>query len=94
MSTALKWSDYEAENYSQESNALSHFKAALINTVVDTRNERGLTQRQLAELTGIKQPVIARFERNQTDPQLSTVIKILFALGKTMEVVALPESQN
>jgi len=38
-------------------------------------------------MSGIKQPVISRMEKGVTDPQLSTVLKILNSLGKTLQVV-------
>jgi len=40
-------------------------------------------------LSGVKQPVIARLEKGQTDPQLTTVMKILAPLGKTIAIVPL-----
>ena len=48
------------------------------------RHEKGLSQRKLEELSGVKQPVIARMENGTNSPQLDTVLKILGALGKTL----------
>ena len=44
------------------------------------RIEAGLTQRQLAKLIGISQAHIAKIEKENVDPRLSTVNKILQAL--------------
>lgn len=49
--------------------------------------ENGITQKQLEVMSGIKQPVISRMEKGMTDPQLSTVLKILNSLGKTIKIV-------
>lgn len=44
------------------------------------RVEAGLTQRQLAELVGVSQAHIAKIEKENVDPRLSTVNKILEVL--------------
>jgi len=44
------------------------------------RVEAGLTQRQLAELIGVSQAHIAKIEKENVDPRLSTVNKILRVL--------------
>ena len=47
---------------------------------------RGISQRKLEELSGVKQPVIARMENGTNSPQLDTVLKVLAALGKTLYI--------
>lgn len=59
----------------------------LIDELVRARNEQGISQKKLEELSGVKQPVIARMETGKTSPQVSTLIKILKPLGKTLAVV-------
>lgn len=61
----------------------------LVAEVIRLRQEQGLTQKQLEELSGVKQPIIARMETGANIPQLSTVIKLLAPLGKTLAVVPL-----
>jgi predicted transcriptional regulator len=61
----------------------------LVAEVIRLRQEQGLTQKQLEELSGVKQPIIARMETGANIPQLSTVIKLLVPLGKTLAVVPL-----
>lgn len=56
-------------------------RAQIISRIVEARREQGLSQRDLADETGIKQPVIARHEAGDTDPRLSTVSRICSALG-------------
>jgi len=46
------------------------------------RIERGLSQTELARLTGISQAHVAKIERGRVDPRLSTVNRILFVLSK------------
>jgi ribosome-binding protein aMBF1 (putative translation factor) len=44
--------------------------------IVRYRADRGLTQTQLAQLVGMKQPVIARLERGEQPPSLATLAKV------------------
>ncbi len=49
-------------------------------TLKRLRAEAGLTQRQLAKLVGVSQAHIAKIEKENVDPRLSTVNKILQVL--------------
>jgi DNA-binding XRE family transcriptional regulator len=69
--------------------AESNLRVALIGELVKARQEKGITQKQLEELSGVKQPVIARMEKGITSPQLDTILKVLAPLGKTLAVVPL-----
>lgn len=69
--------------------AESDLRAALIGELIKARQERGISQKQLEELSGVKQPVIARMEKGTTNPQINTLIKVLAPLGKTIAVVPL-----
>ena len=60
-----------------------------IGEIIKARQEKGLSQRQLGELSGVKQPIIARMEKGTTSPQLDTILKILAPLGKTLAIVPL-----
>lgn len=50
------------------------------------REARGLSQRALAQLTGIKQPMIVRIERGSQSPGIETIAKILRALNGALEI--------
>jgi DNA-binding XRE family transcriptional regulator len=67
----------------------SNLRVALIGEIIKARQEKGLSQRQLGELSGVKQPIIARMEKGTTSPQLDTILKILAPLGKTLAIVPL-----
>ena len=85
------WDEVEKELYTPEEIAASDLRVALIGELIKARKEKGITQQKLEELSGVKQPVIARLERGSTSPQLSTVLKILAALGKTLAIVPLEQ---
>ena len=50
------------------------------------REEKGISQRQLAALTGIKQPAIARLESGRSVPNITTMNKLLAPLGYTLTI--------
>lgn len=81
------WSELQKELFTPEEIAASNLRVALIGELIKARQEKGISQKKLEELSGVKQPVIARMERGNTSPQLETVLKVLAPLGKTLAVV-------
>lgn len=69
--------------------AESDLRVALIGELIKARQERGISQKKLEELSGVKQPIIARMEKGTTSPQLDTILKVLAPLGKTLAIVPL-----
>ena len=65
---------------------------SLIGKMIEAREAKGLSQRELAELSGVKQPAIARIESMKSTPQIDTLIKVLIPLGYTLEIVPLSQS--
>ena len=63
--------------------------SALIGELIKARQDKGITQKQLELLSGVKQPVIARMENGTSIPKISTILKILAPLGKTLAIVPL-----
>lgn len=66
-----------------------NFRIELIGKMIEAREAKGLSQRQLAEICGVKQPAIARIESMKTTPQIDTLFKILNPLGYTISIVPL-----
>lgn len=62
-------------------------KNKLINSVVKARRKSGLTQTQLEEKSGVKQPIIARIEKGISCPNIETLLKLLNPMGKKLEIV-------
>ena len=69
-----------------EEKAASALRVSIIGEMVKARQEKGISQKKLEELSGVKQPVIARMEKGSTSPQLNTILKVLAPLGKTLAV--------
>lgn len=72
---------------SQEDKSTIDLEKDLIRTMVAIREEKGLTQSQLAEICNVKQPVIARLESSVHSPQIDSLLKILTPLGYTLQIV-------
>ena len=62
--------EFDREHFTPEEIAESDLQAALIAAMVEARQEQGISQRRLEELSGVSQPVIARMEKGYTSPQV------------------------
>ncbi|WP_026517121.1 helix-turn-helix domain-containing protein [Butyrivibrio sp. MC2021] len=81
------WNEVRSELFSPEEIAESDLRVALIGEIVAARKEKGISQRELEKLSGVKQPVIARIESGQAIPKIDTILKLLAPLGKTIAIV-------
>lgn len=85
------WDEAEKDWFTTEEIAESDLRVALIGELIKARQEKGISQKKLEELSGVKQPVIARMENGKTSPQLDTVLKVLASLGKTLAIVPIDQ---
>lgn len=85
------WDDVQKELFTPEEIAASNLRVALIGELIKARQEKGISQKRLEELSGVKQPIIARMEKGKTSPQIETILKVLAPLGKTLAVVPLEQ---
>ena len=83
------WDEVRAELFTPEEIAASDLRVAFIGELIKARQEKGISQKKLGELSGVKHPIIARMEKGTTSPQLDTVMKVLAPLGKTLAIVPL-----
>lgn len=91
----VSWEKVKKElNITQEQEAEIQLEMDLIKAVIEARKKNNLTQRDLSEKTGIKQPVIARIESSTNSPKANTLIKLLYPLGYTLKVVPLDEVER
>ena len=77
----------DEERITKEDYEAIMFERDLILKLVEAREKKGLSQRELAELSGIKQPAIARYESLKSIPQIDTLIKVLVPLGYKLDIV-------
>lgn len=62
----------------------------IIQAMIDARKKTGLTQKQLAEKTGIAQGDISRLENGNANPSLQTLQRLASAMGMKMKIEFLP----
>lgn len=62
------------------------FEVELMGKVIKAREDKGYSQRELAKLSGVRQPAIARMESLKASPQVNTLLKILEPLGYTLSI--------
>ena len=78
---------WEASNLTQAEKDEIQLKIDLVGKLIEARNQKGISQKQLAELSGLKQNVIARLEHMQSTPQIDILFKVLKPLGYTLAIV-------
>ena len=91
MNSAIgsSWEEVRAELFTPEEIAESNLRVALIGELVKARKEKGISQKRLEKMSGVRQPIIARMEKGHTSPQVDTLLKVLAPLGKTLAIVPL-----
>ena len=82
----LSWDEIERELFTPDEIAASNLRVSIMTELTRARNEMNISQRDLEELSGVKQPIISRMEAGITSPQLDTVLKVLAPLGKTLYI--------
>lgn len=74
------------ERYASYMESLTRKKVkVLIEELVKERKERGISQQEIAELTGMQTPNIARIESCKSIPTLPVLMKYASALGKEID---------
>ncbi len=91
MST--KFSDFYNDNkVSPMERAKIEFEVELIGKIIEAREAQGLTQQELADISGVKQSSIARLEKLKSTPQIDTLFRILTPMGYKLTIV--PNSET
>jgi ribosome-binding protein aMBF1 (putative translation factor) len=88
--SARAWlAEHEAAETAGEAELRLRFEAAIALGLQyrDARVARGLTQRQLAELTGVRQADISRIERGAGNPTEATLQRLAAALHCQLALV-------
>ena len=86
------WKEVRPELYTAEEIRESDLRVAIISELIKARQEKNISQRELEQLSGVKQPIISRMEKGSTSPQLDTVLKVLAPLGKTLIVAPIEKT--
>lgn len=62
----------------------------IINAMIKARKEKGLTQKQLSELTGISQADISRIENGTRNPSLEMIKRLATGMGMRLKLEFIP----
>lgn len=89
------WDEIKKEfKFSPEEEEQIRFEEELINTTIEIRQKKKLTQKELSKKSGIKQPAIAKLENMNRIPQTTTLIKLLYPMGYTLKVVPIDKKER
>lgn len=61
--------------------------SVIIDSLIEQRHRKGMTQQELAKASNLTQSVIARLETKKATPQLDTLLKVASALDCDIAVV-------
>ena len=65
----------------------------IIKAMLDTRNEKAMTQKQLADITGIPQADITRLENGNANPSLRTLQRLADGMGMKLKLEFVPANR-
>lgn len=87
----MNFSEYKKKAFQEDPELLAAYKDlepeySIIMQIVKTRKEQNLTQKELAEKTGIPQSNISRFESGEYVPTFDFLKKIARGLGKDLHI--------
>ncbi len=93
-----KFDDFLAEqlknsDFKKEYDALEP-EFAIIQAMIDARKNSGITQKQLAERTGINQADISRLENGNANPSIRTLKKLADGLNMRLKIEFIPKTVN
>lgn len=66
----------------------------IIRTMIKARKEQNITQKELAERTGITQADISRIENGSRNPSLDMMKRLAKGLGMRLKLEFVPESKK
>lgn len=81
------WREVQRELYTPEEIAASNARVEMMIALNKARKEKGLTQKELSEMTGIRQSAISRLENGNTPTQIDALIKLFAAMNMKMQIV-------
>lgn len=79
-------------------NEKEYFDQRLYQTIIlpliNARKQAGITQKRLAEMTGLEQAAISRMEKGAKNPSLKTLLRITEALELRLKIEQAPISNH
>jgi len=87
----MKWEEFKKKGFEEDPELKKEYdklelEYKIISQIIDLRNKRKITQKQLAELVNTKQPSIARLESGDHNPTIGFLKKIAEVLDADLEI--------
>lgn len=79
----------ENEEFKQEWDK-TELEYQIIKAIITAREEKNITQKELAEMTGITQKDISKLENGNANPSLQTLKKLADGLGMAIKLEFVP----
>jgi len=85
---SVSWDEvYYSDILTDEQRKRIEARVELISTLIKLRNEQGVTQKELAEKTGMTQSTIAKLEGLVNTPRIDTLNELLDPLGYKLGII-------
>ena len=84
------WEDVRKRIFTPEELAESSLWVAFMGELIDAR-DKGIRKKDIAKLSGVSAQSITRMTTGETDPKISSVLKVLSVFGKTLAIVPIEE---
>ena len=82
----------EDENFKKEYDALEP-EFSIVQAMLDARKASGLTQKELADKTGIAQGDISKLENGSANPSLRTLQRLAAGMGMRLKLEFVPSNR-
>lgn len=87
----MNFKEYKKQAFEKDPELYAEYKALepeyeLVKAIIDARRQKGITQKELAEITGIDQANISRIENGNYNPTLQILKRIATGLGKELHI--------
>ena len=66
----------------------------MIQAMIDARKSTGITQKQLAEITGVAQGDISKLENGSANPSLRTLQRLAAGMGMKLKIEFVPTTNR
>lgn len=87
----MNFKEYKKQAFEKDPELYAEYKALepeyeLVKAIIDARSQKGITQKEFAEITGIDQANISRIENGNYNPTLQLLKRIAAGLGKELHI--------
>lgn len=89
---AATWEEIQKEMFTPQEIAECDLWVSVVGELIRARQEMGISTKDLAELSGVKQSKITQLECGRNSPTIHTVMQLLMPLGKKLAVVDIDDS--